>query len=121
MIQEFNCVAIFLVFVAAPSAPVITNLTYNSSNSIRVEWTRPEIVYKQIDRYMIKYKAQDISFYQETALISVNPSMPHPEVKLLVADISSNVVAVCIFVPPRLAPPCRGPDGDMRYGVGRGS
>ncbi|XP_064605042.1 LOW QUALITY PROTEIN: tyrosine-protein phosphatase 99A-like [Liolophura sinensis] len=47
-----------LTDVDEPSAPRISNVTVLSPKSVFIQWERPQIVYKQIDKYVIEYKAE---------------------------------------------------------------
>lgn len=76
-----------LTDVSGPSAPVISNLTSNSSDSMRVEWLRPATFYKQIDMYQIKYKAEDSHFYIEMSVFSSNMQKSPQEVRRLSSHI----------------------------------
>ena len=60
---------------------MITNLTANSTRSMRVEWMRPDIVYKQVDSYQIKYQAEDSSFYQEMTILGSDIQKTQQEVR----------------------------------------
>ena len=61
--------------------PKVINLTANTSASIRVEWTRPERFYKQIDMYKIQYRIELTPTFQEIQVISPNPDAKTQEVR----------------------------------------
>lgn len=54
--------------VQAPSAPVVVNLTCYSSDSIFLQWERPQIFYNQIDYYFVYYKLEGQWNFEEIAL-----------------------------------------------------
>lgn len=50
----------FRTDVSAPSAPILSNVTCFSQDSILIQWQRPENYYNQIDYYYVRYKQDSI-------------------------------------------------------------
>lgn len=61
--------------ISGPSAPQIINLTCHSQDAIYLQWRRP-IVYNSIDFYVINYKENSYSNYQQ---IQLNSSSSYQE------------------------------------------
>lgn len=62
--------------IAGPSAPQIINLTCHSQDAIFLQWRRPTSFYNSIDFYVINYKENSYSNYQQ---IQLNTSSSYPE------------------------------------------
>lgn len=54
--------------IAGPSAPQIINLTCHSQDAIFLQWRRPTSFYNSIDFYVINYKENSYSNYQQIQL-----------------------------------------------------
>jgi len=52
----------FRTDVSAPSAPLLTNVTCFSHDSILIQWQRPENYYNQIDYYFVRYKQESTAW-----------------------------------------------------------
>ena len=61
-----------LFIIVGPSAPAIVNITLNDTNSIILEWTSPEMVVKQIDKYCIRYRAQGMQWTMKNITVTVD-------------------------------------------------
>lgn len=61
----------FRTDVSSPSPPQLMNVTCYSSDSILIQWQRPEDYYNQIDFYYVKYKRQESSWDSYASLASM--------------------------------------------------
>ncbi|XP_041347840.1 tyrosine-protein phosphatase 99A-like isoform X2 [Gigantopelta aegis] len=58
-----------LTDVKEPSSPTITNLTILSEDSIYVSWDPPDVFYKQIDNYLVKWGDTRTNSYNHDKLL----------------------------------------------------
>ena len=54
--------------VEGPSAPIITNLTCKDERSIYLEWDRPDVVYKDVDYYLVYFRGEDKWQFDEVVI-----------------------------------------------------
>ncbi|GAB1598522.1 tyrosine-protein phosphatase 99A-like isoform X2 [Argonauta hians] len=87
-----------LTDVSGPSAPNILNLTVLSSTSIHVQWDIPEVVYKDIDGYLIQLTRLDRNSFQITEKIpkteseaTVDKLFPNKKYSLKVAGHTKSI------------------------------
>lgn len=81
---------IFYCFLG-PSAPIITNLTCQSIDSIYVQWDRPKIVYHRIDMYFLSYRSENTWEYEEISITSSQERQTHSVCNLLIIYRMSSV------------------------------
>ncbi|XP_070493823.1 putative receptor-type tyrosine-protein phosphatase mosPTP-1 [Chironomus tepperi] len=78
--------------IAGPSAPQIINLTCHSQDAIFLQWRRPTSFYNSIDFYVINYKENSYSNYQQ---IQLNTSSSYPETAIIIQNLTTyNVYTV---------------------------
>ncbi|XP_054721502.1 tyrosine-protein phosphatase 99A-like [Uloborus diversus] len=75
--------------VQSPSAPQISNLTCQSSDSIYVQWERPKIVFHRIDYYFISYRSENTWDYEE---ISISSSQERQSHTMIISNLTSNMM-----------------------------
>ncbi|GFX08094.1 tyrosine-protein phosphatase 99A [Trichonephila clavipes] len=75
--------------VQSPSAPIITNLTCQSVDSIYVQWDRPKVVFHRIDYYFIAYRSENTWDFEE---ISVSSSQERQSHAMVISNLTSNVM-----------------------------
>lgn len=67
--------------VAAPSAPILSNLACQKDGTIYVKWKRPIIYYNTIDFYIISFKGAAWDFFRQ---FQINSSADHIEIEVLI-------------------------------------
>lgn len=65
--------------VAAPGAPILSNLACQKDGTIYVKWKRPMLYYNTIDFYIISFKASVWDFYRQ---FQINSSAEHIEIEV---------------------------------------
>ncbi|XP_035225957.1 tyrosine-protein phosphatase 99A-like isoform X2 [Stegodyphus dumicola] len=75
--------------VQSPSAPIITNLTCQSVDSIYIQWDRPKVVYHRIDYYFISYRSENTLEFEE---ISISSSQERQSHMMTISNLTSNMM-----------------------------
>ena len=78
--------------IAGPSAPQIINLTCHSQDAIFLQWRRPTSFYNSIDFYVINYKENSYSNFQQ---IQLNTSSSYSETT--VCKTTKKIILCCTF------------------------
>lgn len=82
----------FRTDVSAPSAPLLSNVTCYSQDSILIQWQRPENYFNQIDYYFVSYR-QDSSAWGSSDVKEEETTLSAKKDKLLNELLITNLTA----------------------------